>query len=98
MQFCDLIMLVFLKLSIHPVRIHGSLSCDRLSRHSSQKFACESKNIIRCAVFSVVALHFGRLCMGKMIDLGQKQTMTIYFVTDREVNLVGQSRIIGRQI
>jgi hypothetical protein len=52
--------------SIHPVRIHGSLSCDRLSWHSLQKFASESAvlsaNIICRALFSVVALHFGRLC------------------------------------
>jgi hypothetical protein len=48
--------------SIHPVRIHGSLSCDRFSWHSSQKFASESANIILRALFSVVALHFGRLC------------------------------------
>jgi hypothetical protein len=48
--------------SIHPVSNHGSLSCDRLSRHSSHKFACESKKIICRAVFSVVALPFGRLC------------------------------------
>jgi hypothetical protein len=47
---------------IHPVRIHVSLGCDRLSWHSSQKFASESANIIRRALFSVVALHFGRLC------------------------------------
>jgi hypothetical protein len=45
-----------------PVRIHVSLGCDRLSWHSSQKFASESANIIRRALFSVVALHFGRLC------------------------------------
>jgi hypothetical protein len=45
--------------SIHPVCIHGSLSCDCLSWHSSQKFAIESANIIRSALFSVVALHFG---------------------------------------
>jgi hypothetical protein len=43
--------------SIHPIRIHGSLSCDRLFWHSSQKLASEPANIIRRALFSVVALH-----------------------------------------
>jgi hypothetical protein len=31
---------------IRRVRIHGSLSCDRLSWHSSQKFAVESAKIM----------------------------------------------------
>jgi hypothetical protein len=39
-----------------------TLSCDRLSWHSSQKFASESANISRRALFSVVALHFRQLC------------------------------------
>jgi hypothetical protein len=60
MQLSDL--LQYIIFFIHPFRIHVSLSYDRLSWHSSQEFANESANIIRSVLFSVVALHFSRLC------------------------------------
>jgi hypothetical protein len=68
-------------LSIYPVRIHGSLSCEHLSWDFLQKFACQSAK--------AKAAHSTRRLpctlvehAGRSIHLGQKQTVVVYFATD----------------
>jgi hypothetical protein len=65
--------------SIHPVSIHGLLSCDRLSRDSSQKFACESAKSfaarpsrwLTCTSveYAVKPIHLGRKSMNVSLQL-----------------------------